>query len=90
MVTVLFPSGRDRNVAFAVFGIIAGTGAAFGFLLGGVLTQYADWRWCLLVNVFFVVAGLIGGKLLLVESKAEGDTRYDVLGTVLVALGLGA
>ncbi|WP_166138747.1 MFS transporter [Nocardioides ochotonae] len=90
MVAVLFPSGRDRNVAFAVFGIIAGTGAAFGFLLGGVLTQYADWRWCLLVNVFFVVAGLIGGKLLLVESRAEGDTRYDVLGTVTVALGLGA
>ncbi|WP_127479813.1 MFS transporter [Nocardioides pantholopis] len=90
MVAVLFPSGRDRNIAFAVFGIIAGTGAAFGFLLGGVLTQYADWRWCLLVNLFFVVAGLIGGKFLLLESKAEGDTRYDILGTVLVALGLGA
>ncbi|MCR6032765.1 MFS transporter [Nocardioides sp. zg-579] len=90
MVAVLFPSGRDRNVAFAVFGIIAGTGAAFGFLLGGVLTQYADWRWCLLVNLFFVIAGLIGGKILLIESKAEGDTRYDILGTVTVALSLGA
>ncbi|MCD9153541.1 MFS transporter [Aeromicrobium duanguangcaii] len=90
MVSVLFPSGRDRNVAFAVFGIIAGTGAAFGFLLGGALTQYADWRWCLLVNLVFVVAGLIGGKVLLVESKAEGDTRYDIVGTVIVALSLGA
>ncbi|QCX29307.1 MFS transporter [Nocardioides jishulii] len=90
MLSVLFPRGRDRNVAFAVFGIIAGTGAAFGFLLGGALTQYADWRWCLLVNLFFVVAGLIGGKLLLVESKAEGDTRYDLVGTVLVALALAS
>lgn len=90
MVNVLFPKGRDRNVAFAVFGIIAGTGAAFGFLLGGALTQYVDWRWCLLVNLFFVVAGLIGGRILLVESKAEGDTRYDLFGTVTVALGLGA
>ncbi|WP_110240280.1 MFS transporter [Nocardioides gilvus] len=90
MVSVLFPTGRDRNVAFAVFGIVAGTGAAFGFLLGGALTQYADWRWCLLVNVFFVVAGLIGGKVLLVESKAEGDTRYDLIGTVAVALSLGS
>ena len=42
------------------------------------------------MNVIFVVAGLIGGKLLLVESRAQGDTRYDVLGTVTVALGLGA
>ncbi|WP_182525230.1 MFS transporter [Nocardioides dongkuii] len=90
MITVLFPSGRERNVAFAAFGIIAGTGAAFGFLLGGVLTQYADWRWCLLVNVFFVVLALIGGKALLVESRAEGDNRYDLVGAVLVALSLAA
>lgn len=88
MITVLFPSGRERNVAFAAYGIIAGTGAAFGFLLGGVLTQYADWRWCLLVNVFFVVLALVAGTFLLVETKAEGDNRYDVIGAVLVAISL--
>lgn len=90
MLTVLFPSGKERTVAFAVFGIIAGTGAAFGLLLGGALTEWADWRWCLFVNVFFVVVGVVGGAKLLVESRAEGDNTYDVVGAVLVTLGLGA
>ncbi|MFE3826272.1 MFS transporter [Streptomyces sp. NPDC059092] len=90
MLTVTFTHGRERNIAFAVFGTIAGSGAAVGLVLGGVLTEFASWRWCLLVNVVFVVAGLIGGKLHLTESKAEGDNRYDIWGTLTVTLGLGA
>lgn len=90
LLTMTFPSGRERNTAFAVFGTVAGTGAAVGLLLGGVLTEFADWRWCLLVNLFFVVVGVIGGALFLTESKAEGDNRYDVWGAVSVTLGLGA
>lgn len=90
LLTVTFPSGRDRNTAFAVFGIVAGTGAAVGLLLGGVLTEFADWRWCLFVNLFFVAVGLVGGALFLTESRADGDTHYDVWGTITVTLGLGA
>lgn len=90
LLTVTFPSGRERNTAFAVFGTVAGTGAAVGLLLGGVLTEFADWRWCLLVNLFFVAAGIIGGALFLTESKAEGENRYDVWGAITVTLGLGA
>lgn len=90
MLTVLFSHGRERNIAFAVFGTVAGSGAAVGLVLGGVLTEFASWRWCLLVNVFFVVISLIGGQLLLTESKAEGDNRYDLFGTLTVTLGLGA
>jgi EmrB/QacA subfamily drug resistance transporter len=90
LLTVTFPSGRDRNTAFAVFGIIGGSGAAIGLLLGGALTEFAGWRWCLLVNVIFVIIGVIGGVLFLTESKAEGDNRYDVWGTITVALGLGS
>ena len=90
LLTVTFASGRDRNTAFAVFGIIGGSGAAVGLLLGGALTEFTSWRWCLLVNVVFVIIGVIGGVLFLKESKAEGDNRYDVWGTVTVALGLGS
>ncbi|KRA25554.1 Puromycin resistance protein pur8 [Microbacterium sp. Root61] len=90
LLTVTFPSGRDRNTAFAVFGTIAGAGAAVGLLLGGVLTEFADWRWCLLVNVFFVIVGVIGALLFLTESKAEGDNKYDLVGAVVVILGLGS
>ncbi|MDX2376748.1 MFS transporter [Microbacterium sp. LRZ72] len=90
LVAVTFPTGRDRNIAFAIFGTVAGAGAAVGLVLGGVLTEFADWRWCLLVNVFFVVIGVIGALVLLSESKADGDNRYDWPGAVVVTLGLGA
>jgi EmrB/QacA subfamily drug resistance transporter len=90
LLTVTFAHGKDRNTAFAVFGTIAGAGAAVGLLLGGLLTEFADWRWCLLVNVFFVIIALIGGLLFVTESKAEGNNRYDVWGAVTVTLGLGS
>ncbi|MBB4139864.1 MFS transporter [Microbacterium invictum] len=90
LLTVSFPSGRDRNVAFAVFGTVAGAGAAVGLVLGGVLTEFFDWRWCLLVNIFFVIIGVIGALLFLTESKAGGENRYDWPGAVTVTLGLGA
>ncbi|WP_084361651.1 MFS transporter [Herbiconiux solani] len=90
LLTVTFTHGRERNTAFAVFGTVAGAGAAVGLVLGGVLTEYADWRWCLLVNVAFVIVGFVGGIFLVTESKAEGDNRYDVLGAITVTLGLGS
>ena len=90
LLTTLFPSGKERNTAFAVFGTVAGAGAAVGLVLGGFLTEFFDWRWCLLVNLFFVAIGLIGGALFLTESKAGGDNRYDMWGALLVTLGLGS
>ncbi|MCR2812517.1 MFS transporter [Microbacterium sp. zg.Y1084] len=90
LLTVTFPTGRDRNTAFAVFGTVAGAGAAVGLALGGLLTEFFSWRWCLLVNLVFVVVGLVGAALFLRESKAEGDNRYDVRGAVTVTLGLGS
>lgn len=90
LLTMTFTHGKDRNTAFAVFGTIAGAGAAIGLLLGGALTEFADWRWCLLVNVFFVILGLIGGLLFLTESKADGNNRYDIWGAITVILGLGS
>ena len=90
LLTVTFPHGKDRTTAFAVFGTIAGSGAAVGLVLGGALTEFASWRWCLLVNVIFVAIALVAGLLLLTESKAEGENRYDVWGAITVTLGLEA
>lgn len=90
IMTMTFPTGRERNTAFAIFGSVAGAGSAVGLLLGGVLTEYLSWRWCLLVNVPFVVLGVVGALTLLTESRAEGDRRYDVLGAVTVTAGLGS
>src|SRR6202050_2683286 len=53
LLTTTFEGSKDRGKAFGVFGAIAGAGGAVGLLLGGVLTQYLDWRWCLYVNLIF-------------------------------------
>jgi EmrB/QacA subfamily drug resistance transporter len=88
IVTVTFTDPRERAKAFGVFGALAGGGAAIGLIVGGVLTEYASWRWCLGVNV--PVALLVAGFAfpLVHESKAHGDTRYDVPGVLLATLGL--
>jgi len=49
--SVTFHEGSERNKALGILGGIAGSGAAIGVLLGGVLTEYAGWRWIFFVNV---------------------------------------
>ncbi|MHA7179643.1 MFS transporter [Arthrobacter sp. MDB2-24] len=90
ILSVTFPGGKDRVRAFAVYGTIAGGGAAIGLLLGGVLTEYFSWHWCLLVNVPIAVVAIAVGLRVLRESRAEGSTRYDVPGALLVSLGLAS
>src|SRR4029079_2336123 len=72
IVTVTFTDPKERAKAFGVFGALAGGGAAIGLILGGVLTEYASWRWCLGVNV--PVALIVAGCAipLVHESKAHG------------------
>jgi len=89
-VTLSFPNGRERNRAFAVFGSLGGAGSAIGLLLGGILTEFLSWRWCLLINVPLVAVGLGLGLALLPENRAEGPARYDVAGALTVTLGLGS
>ena len=90
LITVTFTEPRERARAFGVFGAIAGGGAAIGQVLGGVLTQYASWRWCLGVNVPIAVLTAVAAVPVVRESKAPGDTRYDVPGAVLAVTGLVA
>jgi EmrB/QacA subfamily drug resistance transporter len=87
--SVTFAEGAERNKALGILGAIAGSGAAVGVLLGGVLTEYAGWEW-----IFFVNVPIGFGTLLLVprfvrESRAEGLARhFDALGAVTVTASL--
>lgn len=90
LVTVTFHAAKERAKAFAVFGAISGGGAAIGLLLGGVLTEYASWRWCLFVNIPIAILAVILAVPVLRESKVEGGTHYDIPGAVLATAGLGA
>jgi EmrB/QacA subfamily drug resistance transporter len=90
LLTVLFTDTKERAKAFAVYGAIAGGGSAVGLLLGGVLTEYADWRWCFWVNLPVAVLAIVLAIPIVPESRAPGDTSYDVPGAVLVTLGLAS
>lgn len=90
LITVTFTEERERAKAFAVFGAIAGGGAAIGLLLGGVLTEWASWRWCLFVNIPIAGIALAAGWSVLRESRIHGGTHYDLPGALLATGGLGA
>jgi MFS family permease len=51
LLTTTFTDPRDRGKAFGVYGAIATAGGAVGLLIGGALTEYLSWRWCLYVNL---------------------------------------
>ncbi|WP_222193113.1 MFS transporter [Modestobacter italicus] len=90
LLTVLFTDAKERAKAFAVYGAIAGGGSAVGLLLGGVLTEYADWRWCFWVNVPVAIIAVVAAIPVVPESKAPGETSYDIPGAVLITLGLAS
>jgi EmrB/QacA subfamily drug resistance transporter len=90
IITVTFTDVKDRAKAFGAFGAISGVGAAIGLVMGGVLTEFANWRWCLLVNIFIAAIAFAAAIPLVKESKAEGRTKYDVPGALLSTVGLAA
>jgi EmrB/QacA subfamily drug resistance transporter len=89
ILTITFQhDAKERAQAFGAYGAVSGAGGAIGVLLGGVLTGYASWRWCLLVNVPIAILASIGAVVVVHESRTGGSTRYDVPGAVLSTLGL--
>jgi len=78
----------ERAKAFGAYGAVSGAGGAIGVLAGGILTQYASWRWCLLVNVPLALLAVAAASRVMHESRATGSTRYDLPGALLSTLGL--
>ncbi|MEV6370623.1 MFS transporter [Micromonospora musae] len=87
LVTVTFVNPAERARAFGVYGAVQGLGGAIGLLLGGTLTEYLDWRWCLFINVPIAVLAILGAVPTVRESRVTGDRRYDILGAVLATAG---
>ncbi|WP_329132818.1 MFS transporter [Streptomyces sp. NBC_01476] len=89
LVSVMFTDAKERAKAFGIYGAIAGAGAAVGLILGGVLTEYLNWRWALFVNIAFAVTAVIGA-LTVIHEPAQGRnrSRLDIPGVVLASAGL--
>ncbi|MFI5892949.1 MFS transporter [Actinoplanes sp. NPDC051513] len=90
LLTVTFTEAKERARAFGVYGAIAGGGGAIGLLMGGVLTEYASWRWTLLVSTPIAIIAAVAAARFVGESRAEGNTRYDLPGAVTSTGGLVA
>ncbi|MFF1401955.1 MFS transporter [Streptomyces sp. NPDC058294] len=91
LLTVMFTEGKERAKAFGIYGAISGGGAAVGLLLGGVLTEYANWRWTLLVNIFFAAVAITGTVMEVREpAGARNRDRLDLPGVLLASGGLAA
>jgi EmrB/QacA subfamily drug resistance transporter len=80
--------GRDRAIAFGIWGGVAAASSAIGPIVGGFLTTHFSWRWGFLINVF--VAGLVLlGSLLVQEAKDPAERpSLDWIGVILSSLGL--
>jgi EmrB/QacA subfamily drug resistance transporter len=86
VLTTTFSNPKERGRAFGVYGAIAGGGGLIGLLLGGVLTQYLSWRWCLYVNLLFAAVAAASAAVLLSPARPSGGrTRLDVPGVLLVS-----
>ncbi|MFC6011135.1 MFS transporter [Nocardia lasii] len=88
LLTVTFTEPGERSKAFGIFGAVAGTGGAIGLLLGGVLTEWASWRWAMYVNLIFAAVALVGAMLLLAKHTATTRPKLDWYGTVTVTAAL--
>jgi EmrB/QacA subfamily drug resistance transporter len=90
LLAVMFTDPKERAKAFGIFGAIAGGGAAIGLTLGGLLTEYLDWRWVFYVNIPIAAIAVLGGMIEIREPAGRNRSPLDIPGVLLGTLGLVA
>ena len=88
ILSTTFSDPKERGKAFGVYGAIVGAGGAIGLVLGGILTEYLSWRWCLYVNLFFAGLAGTGAVLLFKQQRARTGSRLDLPGVALVSASM--
>ena len=89
LVAVTFTEARERAKAFGIFSAVAGGGGALGLILGGILTEYLNWRWCLYVNVPIALVALVGAVPVIRDvAHSRNTSRLDIPGALLASAGL--
>ena len=81
--------GKDRAIAFAIYGSVIGGMAALGPVIGGWLTTNASWRYAFGVNIPIATVAIIGTLLTVAETRSEKAQKgFDIPGVALITLGL--
>jgi EmrB/QacA subfamily drug resistance transporter len=84
----LYPAARDRTRALGYFTAVSVGGVALGLIAGGMLVEWASWRWVFFVNVPIGLAVLLGARRFL-PSTPRRTGRFDLLGAITSTLGTG-
>ena len=84
-----FPEGRERTRALGIYSAVLMGGASLGLVLGGVITEWASWRWVLFVNVP-VGAAVIAVTPLFISESPRQSGRFDLAGAVTSTAGMTA
>ncbi|WP_089313169.1 MFS transporter [Actinomadura mexicana] len=90
LLTTTFTQARDRGRAFGVFAAVGAAGSAIGLIAGGLLTEYASWRWCLYINVPMALLAALGMMLVPADRPVVERGRLDVAGALLSLAGFAA
>lgn len=84
LVLTIFKEGPERNKALGIWSMIAAGGAAVGLILGGLLTQYADWRWIFFINVPIGLMVIAAAMKYVPASPSRNKEQVDVLGALTI------
>jgi EmrB/QacA subfamily drug resistance transporter len=84
LVLTIFKEGPERNKALGVWSMVAAGGGAVGLMLGGILTQYVDWRWNFFINVPIGVLVYIAALKRVPASLPQKRERVDYLGAITI------
>ncbi|WP_375489486.1 MFS transporter [uncultured Jatrophihabitans sp.] len=87
LLMTMFPDARERTRAIGLYAAVSVGGSALGLIAGGVLTEYASWRWVLFVNVPIGAVLLVFGRPLLTETERQHG-RFDLAGALTSTLGM--
>jgi EmrB/QacA subfamily drug resistance transporter len=89
LVVASFPEGRQRTRALGLYtGVVTG-GASLGLVLGGVITEWASWRWVLFVNVPVGILVAAATPLFITESPRQ-QGRFDITGALTSTAGMAS
>jgi EmrB/QacA subfamily drug resistance transporter len=89
LLATMFPEGRERIRAIALFTVVSIGGGAIGLIAGGMLTEWTSWRWVLFVNVPIGIAVYAVGRAVLPETTRHSG-RFDLAGAFTSTFGMGA
>ena len=84
-----FPEGKERIRALAIYSAVVTGGSSLGLVLGGLITQWASWRWVLFINVPIGIAVAILTPMFVTETPRQPG-RFDLPGAVTSTVGVAA